>query len=66
VDEQQEYPPPFLIEQIMSISHLFGGQLESENWIFSVFLFHILIQEKEKKDIYHIDLLLQYNQKNER
>ena len=30
--EQQVYPPPFLIEQIMSASHLFGGQIESKYW----------------------------------
>ena len=49
MDEQHVYPPPFFIEQIISVSHLFGGQIKSESLIFSVFLFHILIQKKKKK-----------------
>jgi len=37
VDEQQVYPPPFLIEQIFPTSHLFGGQIKSKDWIYFIF-----------------------------
>jgi len=46
--EQQEYPPLLLIEQIFPGSHMFGGQVESEDGISFQKLKYVLIKKKKK------------------
>jgi len=42
VDEQQVYPPLFLIEQIFPVSHLFGGQIKSILHLFIYVSFNLI------------------------